>query len=424
MNHQYPEVVGKHNNAERGYNDRGLKLTAFCTRNSLAITNTFFSHRRKYTWVSPDGKTLNTVDYILVRSKALPTVIDAHTVACLDISDHRLVRCKVKQFLYKPPMKKREPVYNVESLSDERTRKTYQDNIKQHLEGITSQASSSPNDLSNLLKETVKSCAESSLPKVSREHKHWITQDTLDSIESKNEIRKKLGKDSIMYKLHKSNVKKMCRTDLENSIEKDHKELNNLNPQQKYFRIMKKLKDGRKRKQTFWGIKDKDGIMLIDKVEILERWAAFYEELYYDAKDTTYFHTLETIPEILLEELKSILKMLKDRKAVGPDGINAELLKFGGPYLENLLLKMFNNIIRSNEFPKDFNLSEIVTIFKKGDAADCGNYRPISLLNHVYKILMQIIYKRIANTLSESLPSTQAAYQPARNTVEQIQSLQ
>ena len=84
----------------------------------------------------------------------------------------------------------------------------------------------------------------------------------------------------------------------------------------------------------------------------------------------------------------------------------------------------FNKTINTGTFPKDFNQAEIVAIFKKGDAADCGNYRPISLLNHVYKVLMQIIYRRISSTLTESLPSTQAAYQPGRNTVEQIQALQ
>ena len=74
LNSQYPEVVGMHSNVKRGHNKRGKKLMTFCSRNSFAITNTFFKHRRKYTWVSPDAKTLNTVDYILVRRKMLQSV--------------------------------------------------------------------------------------------------------------------------------------------------------------------------------------------------------------------------------------------------------------------------------------------------------------------------------------------------------------
>ena len=128
--------------------------------------------------------------------------------------------------------------------------------------------------------------------------------------------------------------------------------------------------------------------------------------------------------KILLEELRKVLNILKKKKAAGPDGINPELPKFGGPYLENLLLNLFNNIISTGIFPEDFKKSEITTIFKKGDAFECGNFRPINLLNQAYKILMQIMYRRISSTLIESLPDTQAAYQPGRNTVEQIQALQ
>ena len=157
---------------------------------------------------------------------------------------------------------------------------------------------------------------------------------------------------------------------------------------------------------------------------MIERWASFYEELYAGNQDHPEIATEDTIPKILLEELCKVLNILKKKKAAGPDGINPELLKFGGPYLENLLLNLFNNIISTGIFPEDFKKSEITTIFKKGDAFECGNFRPINLLNQAYKILMQIMYRRISSTLIESLPDTQAAYQPGRNTVEQIQALQ
>ena len=46
-------VGGKHNNIERGYNDRGKTFVDFCKQNNLSIANTQFRHRRKYTWISP-----------------------------------------------------------------------------------------------------------------------------------------------------------------------------------------------------------------------------------------------------------------------------------------------------------------------------------------------------------------------------------
>jgi len=41
------------------------------------------------------------------------------------------------------------------------------------------------------------------------------------------------------------------------------------------------------------------------------------------------------IDEISDEELEQSLKSMKNRKAAGPDGLNSELLKYGGPALSN-----------------------------------------------------------------------------------------
>ena len=187
---------------------------------------------------------------------------------------------------------------------------------------------------------------------------------------------------------------------------------------------MKRLKNARKKKQSPWGVKANDGTQLTNIVEILERWASFYEALYSGQQAASIIVTSEVIPEIPIEEIRLALKLLKLNKAAGPDGVFAELFKFGGAHIEELLLKLFNVIIKTLAFPNKFKESEVMTIYKKGDILNCDDHRPITLLNQVYKILAQIIYRRIAATLRESLPSTQAAYQPGRSAVEQIQSLQ
>ena len=424
LNSQYPDAVGMHSNVKRGHNERGKRLMTFCTRNSLSITNTFFKHRRKYTWISPDKKTLNTVDYVLVRSKALKNVTDAHTVACIDISDHRLVRCKARLNMFKSPKKRNSPTYNLVSLQDEGIRAEYQQKIVDHLEENTTLQNNTPADLSKRLTQAVKASAEATLPKRGPQQKEWITRETQEAIKIKGEIRSKLGKDAITYKLHKANVKKMCRADFESYIDEEHRELDKLAPQQKYFQTMKRLKNARKRKQSSWGIKASNGTLLTDVTKILERWASFYEDLYSGSQTASIITTSDIIPEILLEEVRFALRMLKSNKAAGPDGIFAELFKFGGPYIEKLLLNLFNLIIKNLTFPDEFKESEITTIYKKGDVMNCNNHRPITLLNQVYKILAQIMYRRTATTLKESLPSTQAAYQSGRSAVEQIQSLQ
>ena len=76
-----------------------------------------------------------------------------------------------------------------------------------------------------------------------------------------------------------------------------------------------------------------------------------------------------------------------------PDNITSKLLIVGGPVLQTWLKFLIDNIFKNRVIPDEPNVSEIVTLFKKGDPLDCPNYRPISLLSHVYKLLMQVLGK-------------------------------
>ena len=84
-----PNAVGKHNNIERGYNDRGKTSADFCKQNNLSIANTHFKHRRQYTWTSPDKRVKNAIDFICIRRPAMKFIKDAHVSSTPDISDHR-----------------------------------------------------------------------------------------------------------------------------------------------------------------------------------------------------------------------------------------------------------------------------------------------------------------------------------------------
>ena len=106
------------------------------------------------------------------------------------------------------------------------------------------------------------------------------------------------------------------------------------------------------------------------------------------------------------------------------DGINAEFLKAGGERVTKELTLMFNDIIKKGKAPQEFKDAEIVLIHKKGSQKECKNYRPISLLSHIYKVFITIICERVKSGIIECFPKTQSAYQKGRGTSEQIFSLQ
>ena len=68
---------------------------------------------------------------------------------------------------------------------------------------------------------------------------------------------------------------------------------------------------------------------------------------------------------------------MKNNKACGPDGIPAEILKFGDEKLANRLNKLISKIWHDKYIPPDLIDANIVTIYKKGDKLTCWNYRAL-----------------------------------------------
>ena len=91
------EIMGIHGMAIR--NNNGERLVSFCDFNNLVITGTVFPHQEihKATWKSPDGRTRNQIDHILISRQHRTTVLDTKVLREADIaSDHYLVRTKLR----------------------------------------------------------------------------------------------------------------------------------------------------------------------------------------------------------------------------------------------------------------------------------------------------------------------------------------
>jgi hypothetical protein len=83
-------------------NDNGVRLVNFETSKNLRVKSTMFSHRNilKYNWKSPDGKTHNQIDHILVDRRRHLNVLDVRSLKAADCdSDHYLVVTKVRERL-------------------------------------------------------------------------------------------------------------------------------------------------------------------------------------------------------------------------------------------------------------------------------------------------------------------------------------
>ena len=97
------------------------------------------------------------------------------------------------------------------------------------------------------------------------------------------------------------------------------------------------------------------------------------------------------------KEVNDIVNSLKKNKSPGFDNITNELLKSIIDEIVTPLTYIFNLSMSSGVVPDKMKIAKVIPIFKKGDAQDCSNYRPISLLTTFSKILERLVYNRTIN---------------------------
>ena len=70
--------------------------------------------------------------------------------------------------------------------------------------------------------------------------------------------------------------------------------------------------------------------------------------------------------------------------------------------------------------PQDWRVHLITPIFKSGDKTSVCNYRPISLLCTVSKVLEKLIYNKVISFVSVSISPSQFGFRPNHSTTQQL----
>ena len=92
-------------------------------------------------------------------------------------------------------------------------------------------------------------------------------------------------------------------------------------------------------------------------------------------------------------EIEKLISNLPNKNSSGYDLINNRLLKLIKDEIAKPLEIIFNQSIACGIFPDKMKLVEIVPLYKNKSRIEPGNYRPISLLPTISKVLEKIMYK-------------------------------
>ena len=119
------------------------------------------------------------------------------------------------------------------------------------------------------------------------------------------------------------------------------------------------------------------------------------------------------------EKIEKLIDKIRTEVATGEDTISARLLKDIKHTISPLLTKIINKGYEVNKFPNCMKKAEIKPIYKKGDENDIANYRPISILNTISKVIERAAADQMTTFLENNklLSKNQHAYRKRHSTV-------
>ena len=94
------------------------------------------------------------------------------------------------------------------------------------------------------------------------------------------------------------------------------------------------------------------------------------------------------------------MKDLKCSTSCGLDGITARLLKAAGPSIYPVLLHICNISIQMRTFPTSWKIGCITPLHKSGDTINPDNFRPISVLPCLGKMLERLVHNQVYGYLT------------------------
>ena len=128
-------------------------------------------------------------------------------------------------------------------------------------------------------------------------------------------------------------------------------------------------------------------------------------------------------PEILVKEVENAIKSMKNGKAPGDDGVTSEMLQALDQLGVTRVTELCNKIYDTGHIPEDLKKSTFLPIPKKSKAVNCSDYRTISLMSHVTKVLLKVILQRNKTKIDVEISETQSGFRKGRGTREGIFNL-
>ena len=125
-------------------------------------------------------------------------------------------------------------------------------------------------------------------------------------------------------------------------------------------------------------------------------------------------------PVFTVEQIDSILNQLSASKATAPNDLSPAILRKFAHLVSPSLAVIFNVSMSSHTVPNEWKKANVVPVFKKGEKHDVKNYRPISLLSTVSKVMERCIFNHLYPFVEDTLHPLQHGFIKGRSCASQL----
>ena len=279
--------------------------------------------------------------------------------------------------------------------------------------------------------------------KVKKHTEPWITSDILEQIHHRDyllHMYKKTG--SKFYYTNYCKVRNKVQRDVKTakSLFFEEKIEENKNSPKKLWQQFKNLGYSTKQKETSNIVLNVDNINCHDSSIVANHFNTFFTNvaaslvaklpaaprIYYISSNIFRNFYRRVLSNNICFELKIVeenfilkeLEQLNPSKSTGLDGISPRFLRDGACSLKKPITYLVNLSITSGIVPDDMKIARVCPIFKKNSRLEVGNYRPVSILVVISKILEKSVYIQLEKYLVDNklLYNFQSGFRTAHST--------
>ena len=436
-------------------NEAGRELLSFCSLNGATVCNTWFQKRaiHKQTWQHPKSKQWHCIDYVIMRR--------AHSWRCLDVvvkrgavcnTDHHLLLMRLKlgrKFSRRGAKERLVKRFDVSKLlgacQDERGRELVKGKF---VSGVCEELkkswveSGSAQVKWDTLKSAMSEVGKRVLGQAKRREADWFR-------ENEDVLKPLFEERSRRYTQWLSSGKERDRkkfAKVRRDARKAMREVKNKWFQRKAVEasagknggkvVWKCIRDIQRSRRGMvpvrvTTVRDEHGNSCVTPDAQSQRWKRHFtkvlniESVFSDSevecvKQRPVREEMAEPP--CEEELLEAVRRMKSGKAAGESGILPEMMRamccdeeFVGK-----LLQLIGDVWAECRVPADWRDAVLIPIPKKGDLSECDNWRGISLLDVVGKVVARIIQGRLQVLAEEVLPESQCGFRSGRGCMDMV----